>query len=194
MSNLNLGLIGNCQISALIDDRATVVWSCLPQLDADPAFCRLLREDAETDRPGYFEVEILDYSRSEQEYITNTAILVTTLYDNNGGAVRITDFAPRYEYVGRMFNPMMMLRRVEPLHGAPRIRIRLRPARDYGAKSCDLTHGSNHIRYMCSDVTFRLTTNASLTHIIDENTFVLDHELHLILGPDETIPEACGDA
>ena len=97
MSNLNLGLIGNCQISALIDDRATVVWSCLPQLDADPAFCRLLREDAETELPGYFEVEILDYSRSEQEYIANTAMLVTTLYDNNGGAVRITDFAPRYE-------------------------------------------------------------------------------------------------
>ena len=194
MSNLNLGLIGNCQISALIDDRATIVWSCLPQLDADPAFCRLLRDNAETDLPGYFAIEILDHSRSEQQYITNTAILVTTLYDSNGGAVRITDFAPRYEYVGRMFNPMMMLRRIEPLSGAPRIRIRLRPARDYGAESCDFTHGSNHIRYMCSDVTCRLTTNASLTHIIDENTFVLDRELHLILGPDETIPEACGDA
>jgi GH15 family glucan-1,4-alpha-glucosidase len=47
---------------------------------------------------------------------------------------------------------------------------------------------------MCADVTCRLTTNASLTHIIDENTFVLDRELHLILGPDETIPEACGDS
>ena len=41
---------------------------------------------------------------------------------------------------------------------------------------------------MCSDVTCRLTTNASLTHIIDENPFVLDQELYL------TIPEACGDA
>ena len=194
MSNLNLGLVGNCQISALIDDKATVVWSCLPQLDADPAFCRLLREDTETELPGYFEVEILDYARSEQNYIANTAILQTTLYDSNGGAVRITDFAPRYEYVGRMFTPVMLLRRVEPLHGAPRVRIRLRPARDYGAEDCDFTHGSNHIRYMCADVTCRLTTNASLTHIIDETAFVLDRELHLILGPDETIPEACGDA
>ena len=194
MSNLNLGLVGNCQISALIDDKATVVWSCLPQFDADPTFCRLLRDDAEKDLPGFFEVEVLDYSHSEQEYITNTAILQTTLYDSNGGAVRVTDLAPRYEYVGRLFNPNMLLRRVEPLHGSPRIRIRLRPARDYGASHCESTHGSNHIRYMCADVTCRLTTNASLTHIIDENTFVLDRELHLILGPDETIPEACGDS
>ena len=194
MSNLNLGLIGNCQISALIDERATIVWSCLPQLDADPAFCRLLRKDDETDLPGFFGIEIEDYARSAQEYVTNTAILVTTLYDSNGGAVRITDFAPRYEYVGRMFNPVMLLRRIEPLQGAPRIRIRLRPARDYGAQGCDFTHGSNHIRYMCSDVTCRLTTNASLTHIIDENTFLLDREVHLIFGPDETIPEACSDS
>ena len=194
MSNLNLGLVGNGQISALIDDKATVVWSCLPQFDADPTFCRLLRDDTERDLPGFFEVEVLDYSHSEQSYITNTAILETTLYDSNGGAVRVTDLAPRYEYVGRVFNPNMLLRRVEPLHGSPRIRIRLQPARDYGANHCDFTHGSNHIRYMCADVTCRLTTNASLTHIIDENTFVLDRELHLIFGPDETIPEACGDS
>jgi GH15 family glucan-1,4-alpha-glucosidase len=194
LSNLNLGLVGNCQVSALIDDKATVVWSCLPQFDADPTFCRLLREENGGDLPGYFEVEVLDYSHSEQKYITNTAILETTLYDRNGGAVRVTDLAPRYEYVGRMFTPNMLLRRIEPVHGSPRIRIRLRPARNYGADSCEFTHGSNHIRYMCGAVTTRLTTNASLTHIIDENAFVLDRELHLILGPDETIPESCGDA
>jgi GH15 family glucan-1,4-alpha-glucosidase len=194
LTNLNLGLIGNCQISALIDDKATVVWACLPQFDSDPTFCRLLRADTEADLPGSFEISILDFDRSEQQYLTNTAILQTTLYDSNGGAVRITDLAPRYEYVGRMFSPMMILRRVEPLHGSPRIQIRLNPARNYGADSCDFTHGSNHIRYRCADVTCRLTTNASLTHIIDQNTFVLNRELHFILGPNETIPEACDDS
>jgi hypothetical protein len=94
LSNLNLGLVGNGQISALIDDKATVVWSCLPQFDADPTFCRLLRDDAEKDLPGFFEVEVLDYSHSEQEYITNTAILQTTLYDSNGGAVRVESSTP----------------------------------------------------------------------------------------------------
>ncbi|MEO1204270.1 MAG: glycoside hydrolase family 15 protein, partial [Pseudomonadota bacterium] len=75
----------------------------------------------------------------------------------------------------------------------PGIRIRLRPARDYGASGCEFTRGSNHISYIGSDVTVRLTTDASLTHIIDESTFVLDRDLHLVLGPDETMQESASD-
>ena len=134
MTSLNLGLIGNCQISSLIDERATMVWSCLPQLDSDPVFCRLLRGDDEKELPGFFEIDLVGFSRSEQHYQTNTAILTTILYDQNGGAVKITDLAPRYEYVGRIFTPMMLLRRIEPLSGSPRIRIRLQPARDFVGK------------------------------------------------------------
>jgi GH15 family glucan-1,4-alpha-glucosidase len=175
LSSLNLGLVGNCQVASFIDERATMVWACMPQFDSDPVFCRLLRDDSETDLPGFFEVELVNFSHSEQTYQTNTAILDTTLYDTNGGSIRITDCAPRYEYVGRMFTPMMLLRRIRPESGAPRIRIRLRPARDYGAKPCETTHGSNHIRYICSDATLRLTTDASLTHVIEENAFVRDY-------------------
>ena len=179
MSNLNIGLIGNCQVASFIDERATMVWACMPQFDSDPVFCRLLRDDRETDLPGFFEVELINFSHSEQAYQTNTAILDTILYDTNGGAVRITDVAPRYQYVGRVFTPMMLLRRIRPESGAPRIRIRLRPARDYGANACSSTHGSNHITYLCSDTTLRLTTDASLTHVIEENAFVLDRALQM---------------
>ncbi|MDX1480194.1 MAG: glycoside hydrolase family 15 protein [Woeseiaceae bacterium] len=194
MSDLNLGVIGNCQIAALIDGDATVVWSCLPQFDSDPAFCRLLRSDEEQNKPGFFAIELQDQVESEQSYLTNTAILRTTLRDRQGGAVRITDLAPIYPYVGRMFTPMMMLRRIAPVAGSPRIRIRLQPARDYGASPCATTHGSNHIRYVCADTVARLTTNASLTHVIEESGFIVDRPIYLILGPDETIQESCEDA
>ncbi|MEJ2299352.1 MAG: DUF5911 domain-containing protein, partial [Woeseiaceae bacterium] len=194
MADLNLGLVGNCQIASLIDDRGTMVWTCLPQFDSDPVFCRLLRDESETEAPGFFEVELVDYSYSEQEYQTNTAILDTTLHDSNGDALRITDVAPRYDYMGRMFTPVMLLRRIMPVSGSPRIRIRLRPARDYGASACTTTQGSNHIRYLASDTTLRLTTNAALTHVLEENVFLLDKPLYLILGPDESIPESCADA
>ena len=166
----------------------------MPQLDSDPVFCRLLRGDDEGDLPGFYEVELVDFDRSEQAYRPNTAILDTTLYDSNGGAVRVTDIAPRYEYYGRMFTPMMLLRRISPLSGTPRIRIRLRPACDYGANACKTTHGSNHVTYAAADTTLRLTTDVPLTHVMDENAFLLDRPLHLILGPDETIPESCEDA
>ncbi len=193
MTDLNLGVIGNCQIASLIDNRGTIVWSCMPQFDSDPVFCRLLRDEKETDAPGFFEIELADFSHSEQAYQTNTPILDTVLYDANGGAVRITDVVPRYGYMGRMFNPVMLMRRVVPESGSPRIRVRLRPARDYGASPCDTTHGSNHIRYLGSDTNLRLTTNAALTHVLEENLFLLDKSLYLILGPDESIPESCDD-
>ena len=194
MTNLNLGLIGNCQIASLIDDRATMVWTCLPQFDSDPVFCRLLRDGGEDEKPGFFAVDLQDFARSEQRYLTNTAILETTLYDTHGAAVRITDFAPRYGYVGRMFTPMMLMRSIEPIAGSPRIRIRLRPARDYGANACNMTQGSNHIRYVCSDTVMRLTTSASLTHVLDESGFIVDRSIYMVLGPDETIRESCEDA
>jgi GH15 family glucan-1,4-alpha-glucosidase len=194
LADLNLGLVGNCQIASLIDNRGTMVWTCMPQIDSDPVFCRLLRDESETEAPGFFAIELEDFSHSEQQYQTNTAILDTTLYDSNGGAVRITDVAPRYNYMGRMFTPVMLMRRIMAVSGSPRIRIRLRPARDYGAAACDTTHGSNHIRYLCSDTTLRLTTNAALTHVLEENVFLLDKSLYLVLGPDESIPESCADA
>jgi pentatricopeptide repeat protein len=194
LTDLNLGLVGNCQIASLVDDRGTMVWTCMPQIDSDPVFCRLLRDAAETEAPGFFAIDLENHSHSDQEYQTNTAILDTTLYDADGGTVRITDVAPRYDYMGRMFTPMMLLRRIMPVSGSPRIRIQLRPARDYGAAACDTTHGSNHIRYLGADTTLRLTTDAPLTHVLEENFFLLDRPLYLILGPDESIPEACADA
>ena len=193
MTNLNLGLIGNCQVAALIDTHANVVWTCMPNFDSDPVFCNLLRSGSEQHLPGSFSIELVDYERSEQTYLPNTAILSTTLYDRHGGAVRITDLAPRFEYLGRMYTPMMLLRRLQRVAGSPRIRVLVRPARNYGAEACDYTRGSNHITYRCADVDVRLTTNASLTHIVDESAFLLDQELHLVFGPDESIREGCDD-
>ena len=37
-----LGLIGNCQFSALVARQRRVVWCCLPRFDSEPAFSMLL--------------------------------------------------------------------------------------------------------------------------------------------------------
>ncbi len=192
MTDLNLGAIGNCQIAALIDREATVVWSCMPQLDSDPIFCRLL-QDGEESKPGYFGIEIENFARAEQSYLRNTAILRTTLHDNVGGAIQITDCIPRYNHLGRSFKPVMLMRRIEAVSGSPRIRVKLRPATEYGARGCEITSGSNHIRYVGESHVARLTTDAALTHIRDEAWFMLNRSVHLILGPDESIRESAAD-
>jgi hypothetical protein len=37
-----LGLVGNCQVSALVESTGDVVWCCLPRADAEPVFGALL--------------------------------------------------------------------------------------------------------------------------------------------------------
>src|SRR5512138_325633 len=193
ISSLDLGLIGNGRIGALIDAHAEIVWGCLPRLDGDPVFCSLLKEHPGGEGFGYCAVELVDQVRAEQRYLGHTAVLVTRLTDAAGGVAEITDFAPRFRQYGRMFTPVMLVRRLRRVEGSPRIRLRIRPAYDYGAGPCDSTRGSHHVRYVSPAGVLRLTTDASVTAILQELPFFLEERISLLFGPDETIPEAVGD-
>lgn len=189
MSDLDLGVVGNSAIAALIDGRGRIVWSCFPRLDGDPVFHSLLGASPQGDE-GVFEVDLKGFKRSERRYWPNTAILETILESEDGSKVRIVDFAPRFKMYGRLFRPAMLMRSVEPLVGSPMIRIRIRPSHDYGRERAETTRGSNTIRYHLGDQTLRLTTDGSPGLIRDEVPFILERPLTLILGPDETLPEA----
>lgn len=194
MTSLDLALIGNGTTSALITPDADIVWACVPGFDGDPVFCSLLQAPLEGARqPGHFAVELSDFLRSEQEYVVNTPVVVTRLFDRDGGSIEITDLMPRFHQYGRVFSPMMLVRRIQRTAGSPRIRIVLRPSEQYGTRAAGTTHGSNHIRYQCADLALRLTTDASVTAILDGSTFYLDDVITLLLGPDETVPARVGE-
>ncbi|MES2176868.1 MAG: glycoside hydrolase family 15 protein [Gemmatimonadota bacterium] len=193
MSSLDLALIGNGTIGALIDASASVVWSCFPRFDGDPMFCALLRANPPADNAGEFRITLANMTRVEQEYLTNTPVLVTRLFDAEGGAIEIADFAPRFQQYGRVFCPMMLVRRVTRLAGAPRISVCLCPARDYGAARAGVTSGSNHIRYVGSNTVLRLTTDASISALLEGNRFTLEDGITMLLGPDETTPSSVAE-
>src|SRR2546427_959591 len=87
----------------------------------------------------------------------------------------------------------VLVRRTKRIAGNPRIRVRLRPAYDYGRHRTDITCGSNHIRYIGTDLVLRLTTDAAITAIVEENSFFLEDTVTLLLGPDETVQGAVAD-
>jgi GH15 family glucan-1,4-alpha-glucosidase len=182
--SLNLGVIGNCAYSALVDERGRIVWCCLPRFDGDPVFNALL--DPSTGGSVWaFEIE--DFARSEQEYKPNTAILHTRLYDQQGQGVEITDFAPRFTSRDRMFRPLTLIRRIKVLSGTPRIRVVMRPRFDWGRQVPTITQGSHNVRYTGAAQTVRLTTDAPLNYLLSETFFVADRQMNFILGPDETL-------
>ena len=186
---LDLAVIGNSTISALLDEKARIVWGCFPRFDGDPTFCALLNNGGE-DEMGLYEVSLFGHARTEQFYRRNSAIVITNLYDDNGNGIEITDFAPRFKQFGRVFRPTMLVRYVRPLSGTPRIQVRLRPAFEHGAQTPERTRGSNHIRFVMPDLTLRLTTDAPISYIDDEVPFVLESPITLILGPDESLTQS----
>lgn len=184
-SPLDLALIGNGRIAAFITTEAKIVWWCFPRFDGDPVFSRLL---AGAEEKGFTDVVLEKQVRAASAYERNTAIVVTTLEDADGGAVRVTDFAPRFRQYGRIFHPPEIFRIVEPLAGYPRVRIRVRPTFAYGRPAQSRTLGSSHIRYTYGGDAIRLTTDAPLSYIAEEAPFVLTRAATLVLGPDESFP------
>ena len=185
VQDLNLAIVGNSIIAALVDRRGRIVWTCWPRFDGDPVFCSLLNDSTDDGAGGFFDVIVENFASATQSYIPNTAILTTTLTDANGGSVRITDVAPRFKQFGRVFRPMMLMRRIEPLAGTPRIRIRVRPRFDYGAIEPTRTFGSNHMRFLSPTTALRLTTDAPISYLAEESAFLLYGPLNLVIGPDE---------
>jgi len=183
-STLEVGMVGNCAYSALIDRQSRIVWCCLPRFDGDPVFNAII-DPSENGSLWGFELE--DYERSEQHYEPNTAVLCTRMYDRKGQGIEVTDFAPRFWSRGRMFRPLTLVRRVKVLSGSPRMRVLLRPRFDWGRHKPAVTQGSTHIRYVAGNSTLRVNTDAPISYVLSETFFVVDRPMNFIMGPDETL-------
>jgi GH15 family glucan-1,4-alpha-glucosidase len=179
---LDLALIGNCRVAALVDDNARIVWWCFPRFDGDPVFSRLL---SGAEEKGFCDVVLSGQANARASYARNTAVLETWLEDRNGGIVKITDFMPRFGRYERIFRPPQLVRRIEPVAGLPRIAIRVRPTFNYGRAPQQVVIGSNHIRYIGATEVLRLSTDAPLSYVVGETMFALTHPVTLVFGPDE---------
>ncbi len=188
MSPLDLAVIGNCSIASIVNPVGRHVWFCFPRLDGDPLFSALV--DGTDPDSGFMDVTLAKQARAEQRYLHNTAVLETVLTDESGAGIRITDFAPRFRRFGRVFRPPMLVRRIEPIGGNPRIKVRIRPHFGYGAERPERRTGSNHLRFVASGMSIRATTDLAVSYLAEEVEFLLDRPGHILFGPDETIAEA----
>jgi GH15 family glucan-1,4-alpha-glucosidase len=185
---LELFPIGNCTVSALIDDHARFAWGCVPRVDSDPFFSALLggRDHGDPEAQGLWAIEVEGAVSYNQTYLRNTPILSTEVECADGSTVEIVDFCPRYRQFDRIYRPTAFIRMIRPLEGAPRVSVRLRPTVSWGERKAETTYGSNHIRYLGGETTMRLTTDCPVTHILAERTFRLERPMAFFLGPDES--------
>ncbi|RVU01468.1 glycoside hydrolase family 15 protein [Mucilaginibacter limnophilus] len=171
------GLVGNCAFLAHINKNTNVSWLCWPRFDSTFVFGNMLDKE----KGGEFSILPDEEYTSNQYYLENTNVLCTEI-STSRGKYRITDFAPRFYQYERYFKPLMLIRKIEPLEGLPRIKVKCEPVCDYGRRKQKARRGSNHIDYAGCDETMRLTTNIPLSYIIDEQFFQLSEPKYLLLS------------
>lgn len=173
----NYGIIGNCAFSALVDTNADIGFMCWPRFDSSFIFGGLL-DDA---KGGHFYIRpaTSNYT-SSQRYITNTNIL-ETIFECEDGKYKVIDFAPRFFQFNRAFKPLMLVRKVVPIEGRPRVKVSCKPVGQYGDRVPVPVMGSSHIRYEGLEAQVRLTTNVSLNYVLEEEPFALSQTQHFVL-------------
>ena len=171
----DLGLIGNCQFSALVERTGDVVWCCLPRFDSEPIFSSLLDHDA----GGRFTAGAADGAGGRQRYVENTNVLETT-FSGEGGVFRLLDFAPRFAQHDRTFRPTQLFRILEPVEGTPLVRVRCSPKLGWSRGDPSVLQGSNHLRFEGFESPLRLTTDIPLSYL-GGRPFALTGRRHLAL-------------
>lgn len=170
------GIIGNCAFLAHVNLNTDISWLCWPRFDSSFVFGGLLDKK----KGGEFSILPKGEFTSKQYYIENTNVLRTEITSAEG-SYRITDFAPRFNSHERYFKPLMLIRKIEPLNGNPRICVKCKPVYDYGDAEMTANLGSNHIDFEGGGENMQLSTNVSLNYILDEKYFVLNDTKYLVL-------------
>lgn len=170
------GLIGNCSYLAHVNIDTNISWLCWPRFDSSFVFGSLLDKE----KGGKFSILPAGEYSSKQFYRENTNILCTEITCAEG-RYRVTDFAPRFHQFDRFFKPLMLIRKIEPLEGLPRIKVTCKPVYEYASQMLTPSRGSNHVEYRGADDNIRLTTNIPISYIMDGHFFVLNEPRYLLL-------------
>jgi GH15 family glucan-1,4-alpha-glucosidase len=170
------GLIGNCAFLAHVHSSTNINWLCWPRFDSSFVFGGLLDKE----KGGEFTIRPQEEFTTHQYYISNTNVLVTEVKCASG-SYRITDYAPRFYQFDRIFKPLMLIRKVEPIEGSVRIVVNCKPVYDYGATELRSHRGSSHIEWANCPETLRLTTDMSINYLFEKQPFVLSETKYLVL-------------
>lgn len=171
------GIIGNCSYIAHIEKNSNVNWLCWPTFEDSFVFGGLLDKE----KGGEFSILPQgNITHSTQYYVDNSNILCTRI-ESEEGSYLITDFAPRFEQHERYYKPLMLIRKVEPISGHPKVRVTCNPTYQYGQHELIKSRGSNHIQFEGPQINMRLVTNMPISHFFDDFSILLTRPTYLIL-------------
>jgi hypothetical protein len=130
---------------------------------------------------GAWAIEIENFA-TRTAYLPNTAILHHDPARSQRRGVEITDFAPRWRHYNRLYRPVGLFRACAPLRRAAHPRA-LQPLAEWGAREPGTHLGQQPHALAVAGPRAAPDDDLSLRLLREELPFVLDRELHFVLGP-----------
>jgi GH15 family glucan-1,4-alpha-glucosidase len=119
-------LIGDCETAALVGRDGGIDWLCWPRFDSDACFAALLGDDSH----GTWRIAPCAHDATVRRQYRVGTLVLETLFEVPGGAVRLVDFMPRR----RASDESKLVRLIEGVRGRVRLRSELMLRFDYGQR------------------------------------------------------------
>lgn len=173
MNNLNYGVIGNGRSAALISERGSIDWCCLPDFDSPSVFAKLLDKKI----GGYCSIEVDSSYTVNQRYLKRTNIL-STIFRNGKDSFEVLDFMPRYKTENNnYFTPPEIYRYIRVLEGEPTITIKYQPQLNYAMSQTFHKINENYIKTYSDDPSYE---SLFLYSTLPFNSLIQGHPISLI--------------
>lgn len=181
MNNLNYGVIGNCRSAALISEKGSIDWFCLPDFDSPSLFAKLI----DTEIGGNFTFETNEEYVISQKYIYATNVLCTE-YRSDKGTFEIIDFMPRYKLTRKdYFAPAEIYRYIKHISGTPSFRVIYKPAFNYAREKCSHVIEESYIKTFSIDKPtdcIYLYTSLNAQDVLESNEITISGHQFLLLS------------
>lgn len=175
---LDYGIIGNCRTAALISNKCSIDWLCLPRFDSTSLFAKILDEK----KGGSFEIYPIGNYEISQDYITKTNILKTTFKSKNT-EFTVLDYFPHYQENGTLKKESEIHRIISVKKGLPKIIININPKFNYGKyKPQNIIVDNKKISIKHEDETIFIYTNTNKNKIIKSEPIILHKDIFIVLA------------
>ena len=181
MKNLNYGVIGNCRSAALVSDKGSIDWCCLPDFDSPSVFAKIL----DTKNGGHFSIEVDDNYIISQRYLYRTNVLCTD-YKSPKGSFEVIDFMPRYKTSdNEYFMPAEIYRYIRYISGTPVFKVEYYPMLNYANEEVAHITEDNYIQTYSkvrpTDCIY-LYSSLNFNDILERNEIKLSQHHFLLLS------------
>jgi GH15 family glucan-1,4-alpha-glucosidase len=137
------GVIGNLHTVALVGLNGTIDWCCLPRFDSPSVFGSIL----DADRGGHFSIRAERSLKVRQQYLFDSAVLITRFYCESGLG-QMEDLMPIVDEERRS---SQIIRRIRCVRGRVTFQVDCRPAPDYARAGHRCRPFEGGILFECDD-------------------------------------------